>query len=81
MGKFIDILKKYSFGSYRTGLYHNNAVNFGSLFSVILSALFLLGLLAGVGYYFNEIFIQRPFHIDKLETDVFEDSELSKYSL
>jgi hypothetical protein len=53
MGKIFDFLKKYSFGSYRTGLYNNKAITFGSLLSVILSALFILALLAGTGYYFN----------------------------
>jgi hypothetical protein len=49
MGKILKFLKTYSFGAYRTGLYTNEAINYGSLLSVILSALFLLGLFASVG--------------------------------
>jgi hypothetical protein len=59
MGKILNLLKKYSFGSYKTGLYNNGAISFGSVFSVILSALFLLGISVGLGIYFNEIFIQQ----------------------
>jgi hypothetical protein len=59
MGKVLNFLKKYSFGAYRTGLYTNQAMVFGSVLSVILSGLFLLGLSVGVGIYFNEIFIQQ----------------------
>ena len=59
MGKFYDFVKKYSFGSYKTGLFNKDALSYGSLLSVILSALFLLGLLAGIIIHFNEIFIQR----------------------
>ena len=59
MGKVLNFLKKYSFGAYRTGLYTNKAMVFGSLLSVILSTLFLLGLFVGIGIYFNEIFIQQ----------------------
>jgi hypothetical protein len=53
----LNYLKKYSFGGYKTGLYNKKAVTFGSLISVILSLLFLLGLVCGMGYYFNDIFI------------------------
>ena len=59
MGKVLNFLKKYSFGVYRTGLYTNEAMVFGSVLSVVLSALFLLGLFAGIAIYFNEIFIHR----------------------
>jgi hypothetical protein len=59
MGKVLNFLKKYSFGAYRTGLYTNKAMVFGSVLSVVLSAIFLLGLFVGVGIYFNEIFIQQ----------------------
>ena len=59
MGKVLNFLKKYSFGAYRTGLYTNKAMVFGSVLSVVLSALFLLGLFVGVSIYFNEIFIQQ----------------------
>ena len=59
MGKVINFLKKYSFGAYRTGLYTNKAMVFGSVLSVILSAIFILGLFVGVSIYFNEIFIQQ----------------------
>jgi hypothetical protein len=59
MGKVLNFLKKYSFGAYRTGLYTNKAMVFGSALSVILSALFLLGLFVAFAIYFNEIFIQR----------------------
>jgi hypothetical protein len=59
MGKVLMFLKKYSFGAYRTGLYTNETMVFGSVLSVILSALFLLGLFVGIGIYFYEIFIQR----------------------
>ena len=57
MGKILNFLKKYSFGAYKTGLYSNDAITFGSLLSVVLSSLFLLGLFVGFGIYFNEIFI------------------------
>lgn len=53
MGKFLNFLKKYSFGAYKTGLYNNKAITYASLLSVILSALFLLGLIAGIGIFFN----------------------------
>jgi hypothetical protein len=59
MGKILNFLKRYSLGAYKTGLYNKDAITFGSLFSVILSVLFLLGLLTCIGIYFNEIFIQR----------------------
>jgi hypothetical protein len=59
MGKVLNFLKKYSFGAYRTGLYTNKTMVFGSVLSVILSALFLIGLIVGIGIYFNEIFIQQ----------------------
>jgi hypothetical protein len=59
MGKVLNFLKKYSFGAYRTGLYTNETMVFGSILSVILSALFILGLFVGFSIYFNEIFIQR----------------------
>lgn len=58
MGKVLELLKKYSFGAYRTGLYSNGTVTFGSILSVVLSALFTLGIIVGIGFYFNEIFIQ-----------------------
>jgi hypothetical protein len=58
MGKILNALKKYSLGGYKTGLYRNNAITFGSLLSVIVSALFLIGFLTGFSIYFNEIFIQ-----------------------
>ena len=67
MGKFLNFLKKYSLGAYKTGLYTNEATSFGSLLSLILSALFLLGLFAAFGIYFNEIFIQQQLHIVKQE--------------
>ena len=59
MGKVLNFLKNYSFGAYKTGLYNNNAMVFGSNLSVVLSAFFLLGLFVGVGIYFHEIFIQK----------------------
>jgi hypothetical protein len=59
MGKILNFLKKYSFGAYRTGLYTNKAMVFGSVLSVVLSVIFLLGLFVGVGIYLNEIFIQQ----------------------
>jgi hypothetical protein len=59
MGKVLNFLKKFSFGTYRTGLYTNESMVFGSVLSVVLSALFLIGLFVGVVIYFNEIFIQR----------------------
>ena len=65
MGKILSFLKKYSLGTYKTGLYSNQTMTFGSFFSVILSFLFLLGLMTGIGIYFNEIFIQRPEYIEK----------------
>jgi len=81
MGKILNVLKKFSFGGYRTGLYNNDSLTFVSLLSVILSYLFLLGLMTGIGMYFNEIFIQRELHIDKQESENFEDSKLAKYNL
>jgi hypothetical protein len=81
MGKIFDFLKKYSFGTYRTGLYNNNVITFGSLLSVILSALFLIGLLTATGFYFNQIFFLRQKEINSLESLKFNESELSKYSL
>ena len=81
MGKVLKFLKKYSFGAYRTGLYNNKAIVFGSVLSVILSALFLLGLFVGVGIYFNEIFIQRSQYLVKQETKSFKDGQLSSFSL
>ena len=74
MEKFLNILKKHSFGGYRTGLYNNEALTFGSLCSVIVSAIFLIGLLTGIGIYFNEIFIQKDLHIEKQETKEFEQT-------
>ncbi len=53
MGKILNFLKKYSFGAYKTGLYSDKTMTFGSLLSVILSFVFLLGLMAGIGFYFN----------------------------
>ena len=64
MGKMLNLLKKYSLGAYKVGLFNNNTLNFGSLLSVILSLVVILGLLIGIGYYFNDIFIQRPLHIE-----------------
>ena len=77
MGKIFNFLKKYSFGSYRTGLYNNKVISYGSLLSVILSALFLIGLLPATGFYFNQIFFQRQKHIESEESLKFIDSELS----
>jgi hypothetical protein len=59
MGKVLNFMKKYSLGAYKTGLYNNGTITFGSLLSVILSVLFILGLSVGIGIYFNEIFIQQ----------------------
>jgi hypothetical protein len=59
MGKVLNFLKRYSFGAYKTGLYTNEAMVFGSVLSVILSALFLIALFVGIGIYFHEIFIQQ----------------------
>ena len=59
MGKTWNTLKKYSFGAYKTGLYNNDSISFGSLLSVVLSGLFLIGLFAGISVYFNQIFIER----------------------
>ena len=81
MGKILNILKKYSFGGYKTGLYRNEVITFGSLLSVILSTLFLLGFLTGVSIYSNEIFIQRLEQIAKQETKLFSQTELSSYFL
>jgi hypothetical protein len=82
MGKFLNCLKKFSFGGYRTGLYNNNQVlTFSSLLSVILSMLFLFGLITGFIFYFNEIFIQRDLFMDKKVSRNFLDTELAKYSL
>ena len=58
MGKVLNILKKYSFGAYKAGLYYNDAITFGSVLSVILSSLFMIGISVGVIIYFIEIFIQ-----------------------
>jgi hypothetical protein len=57
MGKILNFLKKNSFGSYKTGLYSDGAITFGSVLSVVFSALFILGISIGIGVYFNEIFI------------------------
>ncbi len=81
MGKLLNLLKKHSFGAYRTGLYTNDVLTFGSLLSVILSFLFLLFLLTGIGYYFNEIFIQRHLHIVNEENQLFSQSGLATYNL
>ena len=81
MGKILNSLKNYSFGGYKTGLYRNNTITFGSLLSVILSALFLLGFLTGFIIYFNEIFIQRHDHIAYQETKLFKETDLSSYKL
>jgi hypothetical protein len=59
MEKILNYLKKFSFGAYRTGLYKNGEITFSSIFSFIFSVLFLLGLLTGIGIYFNEIFIEK----------------------
>jgi len=58
MGKMLILLKKYSFGAYKTGLYNRDTISFGSVLSVIFSAFFLLGISVGIVLYFNEIFIQ-----------------------
>ena len=81
MGKIFDQLKKYSFGGYRTGLYNKETVIFGTFLSLILSVIFLLGLITGIGFYFISIFIERPESIilqtDKLVTQ----TDLLSYSL
>jgi hypothetical protein len=59
MGKYLNVLKEKSFGAYKTGLYSNGTIYFGSILSVILSALFILGISVGIGFYFNEIFIKQ----------------------
>ena len=59
MEKVLKFLKKYSFGAYKAGLYNNGSTTFGSVLSVILSAIFILGISVGVIIYFIEIFIQR----------------------
>jgi energy-converting hydrogenase Eha subunit F len=75
MGKIYDFLKRFSFGGYRTGLYNKNkGLIFSSLLSIILSVLFLLGLLAGIAIYFNQIFIQRDILMDKQESRKFADT-------
>jgi hypothetical protein len=79
MGKILNALKKYSFGGYKTGLYRNNAITFGSLLSVIVSALFLIGFLTALSIYFNEIFIQQHDHIDLFEIKLFNKTELSQF--
>ena len=81
MDKVINFLKKNSFGTYQTGLYTNKAMEFGSVLSVVLSAIFLLGLFVGVGIYFNEIFIQQQQYIVKQETKSFDEGYLSSFSL
>ncbi len=81
MGKILNKLKKYSFGVFRTGLYSNGTLAFGSVLSVILSIIFLLGLLTGISLYFNEIFIQRPDHITKQEKKLFAQTELFNYRI
>ena len=81
MGKFYNLLKTYSFGGYKTGLYSNNAITQGSLLSLILSCLFLLGLLTAIGYNINEIFIKRYEHITKQDVQSFANLELSKFTL
>ena len=57
MGKILNFLKKYSFGTYKTGLYSDGVSIFGSVVSVFFSALFILGISIGFGTYFYEIFI------------------------
>ena len=75
MGKIYDFLKRFSFGGYRTGLYNKNeGLIFSSLLSIILSVLFLLGLLAGIAIYFIQIFIQRDILMDKQESRKFADT-------
>ena len=54
---------------------------FGTLLSVILSLIFLVSLLAGIGYYFNLIFIQRPQYIALMEDKVFSQTDLISYNL
>ena len=81
MEKIMNLLKKYSFGAYKLGLFSNNTMSFGSLLSVILSFLFLFGLMTGIWLYFNDIFIQRPLHIERQESKLFNDTELSMYNL
>ena len=65
MGKTLNFLKKYSFGAYRTGLYNNETSTFGSLLSVILSAVFIIVLFVGIGINFYEYFIERKQYITK----------------
>ena len=81
MGKILNIFKKYSFGVFRTGLYSNGTFAFGSVLSLILSIIFLLGLLTGITLYFNEIFIQRHLHIVNEENQLFSQSGLATYNL
>ena len=57
MGKILNFLKTYSFGTYKTGLYNDGVSTFGSVVSVVFSALFILGISIGIGMYFYEIFI------------------------
>ena len=81
MGKMFDQLKKYSFGGYRTGLYNKETVIFGTFLSLILSVIFLLGLITGIGFYFISIFIERPESIT-LQTDkLVKQTDLLSYSL
>lgn len=58
MEKVLNILKNYSFGAYKTGLYSKGNTSFGTVLSVILSAFFILGISIGIGIYFNEVFVQ-----------------------
>jgi hypothetical protein len=81
MGKFLNYLKMYSFGGYKTGLYNKNAITFGSLISVILSILFILGLITSIGYYVNEIFFVRTEYINEKETQLLSETELFSYSI
>ena len=65
MGKIIEFLKKNSFGAHKTGLYYKESNIFGSVLSVILSGLFLISLLIGIGFYSHEFFIQRKLYLTK----------------
>ena len=68
MGKILNFAKNYSLGTYKTALYHNDTNRFGSLTSIIISILFLLGISVGIGIYFNEIFIQQELQLAKYES-------------
>ena len=61
MGKIFNFLKKYSFGAFRTGLYSNDGITLASLFSVILSGLFLIGLFIAISLFFYELKSYKAF--------------------